>query len=350
MYAGGYDYTATWWNVRGNHAEPYVRDLQRWYRIRNLRRAHERLQLYGLRTLPLPDEPLRDVPPAEPRPPLPPPPPKQKASRADREEEELEAQVEQLARRADAGGAVQLAALRTLERRLHRHSARLLRKAAEAAPAGKQPAASSASDPSRQVLEGVVAALSEVRGARAAAEAAAEPASPAQGPAPHRRRYDIMCTRQFTLNADVPHKAYRAWRTLSLRRAKLEVDVAALQLPAPVQDRLVAIAGSRYDPATRRLKLSVEEEGTYRANFLRAKRLMRDLLTESWLAYPLFVSLGDLPAPPKPHPPGLAPSPHPSPRDPTLNPYEDGPYPEVTKEPMDRHIVFRFNPLLAKYY
>ena len=66
-----------------------------------------------------------------------------------------------------------------------------------------------------------------------------------------------------------------------------------------MRDRLVAIAGPRYDPKTDKLVISTDTKTSAFQNIRYVKKLLQRLIAEAYLAHPRYVSMDDL-APPKP--------------------------------------------------
>ena len=70
------------------------------------------------------------------------------------------------------------------------------------------------------------------------------------------------------------------------------MDIESLNLPTEVRKRLIKLAGLRFSGG--KLKIVTEQQPTAEENYAYAKKLLKDLLHESFLAYPHYVPLSDL--------------------------------------------------------
>jgi len=83
----------------------------------------------------------------------------------------------------------------------------------------------------------------------------------------------------------------------------MKILVSALKLPKEVEQRLIELSQSRYNPKDGVLSISVAETQNKLRNKFLCKQLVRDLLSEAWKAHNDYLPLDESNAPeqkPKP--------------------------------------------------
>eukprot|EP01097_Dermamoeba_algensis_P005158 TRINITY_DN327_c0_g1_i2.p1 TRINITY_DN327_c0_g1~~TRINITY_DN327_c0_g1_i2.p1 ORF type:complete len:304 (+),score=82.33 TRINITY_DN327_c0_g1_i2:82-912(+) len=97
--------------------------------------------------------------------------------------------------------------------------------------------------------------------------------------------YPMKLVRSYSLTDDGVHAKYVA------RASKLFIQIKHLGLSPQAENRLIELAGSRYNPSTREIKIVTSRHQRYQENLREGKKLVRELINEALLADPDYVPL-----------------------------------------------------------